>query len=42
VLTYERPEIDTSKVIFAGDDEGSDEDNDRMDNINEVDEPPAV
>ncbi|KAG1816446.1 uncharacterized protein BJ212DRAFT_1354770 [Suillus subaureus] len=42
VLTYERPGMDIFKAIFASDDEESDEEKDRMDNDDEVDEPPAV
>jgi G patch domain-containing protein 1 len=42
VLTYERPGMDIFKAIFASDDEESDEEKDHMDDVNEVDEPPAV
>ncbi|KAG0694131.1 hypothetical protein DFH29DRAFT_961354 [Suillus ampliporus] len=42
VLTYERPGMDIFKAIFASDDEESDEEKDRMGDVDEVDEPPPV
>ncbi|KAG2033820.1 hypothetical protein BDR03DRAFT_966558 [Suillus americanus] len=41
-LKYECPGMDIFKAIFTSDDEESDEEKDYMDNVDEVDEPPAV
>ncbi|KAG1876508.1 hypothetical protein DFJ58DRAFT_865666 [Suillus subalutaceus] len=42
VLTYERPGLDIVEANFTSDDEESDEEKDYIDNVDEVDEPPAV